>query len=235
MRSLSNALRLLQLFSLEQTTLTLTYISETLQVSKSAACRLVQTLESEGFVAQDTKENVYRVGASIMSISNTILAQFAPFKSLTPYLYELAEMTGQSVQLAILEGKHILYVQKRQLVFDDDIRPQIGMRNPADKTAAGKMLLTTLSHKDLTLLYEDAPLSPSLQQSLTKCRADHYAVCKDEYIKDMAAIAILIEGTAQRPLAALSIVSTTKQMRQYEQKWLQALRKTQLKIKELER
>ncbi|WP_318538796.1 helix-turn-helix domain-containing protein [Geobacillus thermoleovorans] len=48
--SLENALRLLQLFSMDETELSITDISERLNISKSAAHRLLQTLKSEGFV-----------------------------------------------------------------------------------------------------------------------------------------------------------------------------------------
>ena len=48
--SLANALAILKSFSIDEPELTLTEIAEGVNVSKSTASRLLQTLESEGFI-----------------------------------------------------------------------------------------------------------------------------------------------------------------------------------------
>ena len=78
--SLTNALRILKSFSVDDTELSLDDIAEHVAISKSTACRLVQTLESEGFMAQKTHSNTYILGSSILSLSDILLDQFYSLK-----------------------------------------------------------------------------------------------------------------------------------------------------------
>lgn len=111
--SLTNALRILKTFSVDDIELTLDDIVEKIAISKSTACRLVQTLESEGFITQNTRYNTYALGSSILSLSNTLLEQFYSLKDMTGFLKNLTQVTGESSHIAVLQGNEVIYLKKR--------------------------------------------------------------------------------------------------------------------------
>ena len=61
--SLRNALRLLNLFSVDEPELQLQDIASKLEIGQSTAYRLVHTLIEEGFVMRDPSAKSYRLGS----------------------------------------------------------------------------------------------------------------------------------------------------------------------------
>lgn len=110
--SLENALRLLQLFSMDETELSITDISERLNISKSAAHRLLQTLKSEGFVKKDAKTNLYSLGASLLAMRKIIHSRFPICQIALPFLQELVSLSGESAHIATLHGADVIYLHK---------------------------------------------------------------------------------------------------------------------------
>ncbi len=110
--SLSNALRILKSFSVDQPELTLSEVAELVDISKSTACRLIQTLESEGFMHQNIHFNTYSLGASVLALSNTAIDQLAILKGTTYFLKQLTIQTGESSHIAILENTDVIYLKK---------------------------------------------------------------------------------------------------------------------------
>ena len=60
--SLRNALRLLNLFSVDEPELQLEDIASRLEIGQSTAYRLVHTLIEEGFIVSDPSAKSYRLG-----------------------------------------------------------------------------------------------------------------------------------------------------------------------------
>src|SRR6476620_10233269 len=66
--SLRNALRLLNLFSVDEPELQLQAIATRLEIGQSTAYRLVHTLIEEGFVMRDQSAKSYRLAASVLAM-----------------------------------------------------------------------------------------------------------------------------------------------------------------------
>ena len=73
--SLRNALRLLNLFSVEEPELQLEDMASRLEIGQSTAYRLVHTLIEEGFIVRDPSAKSYRLAASVLALSHTIITK----------------------------------------------------------------------------------------------------------------------------------------------------------------
>ena len=73
--SLRNALRLLNLFSVDEPELQLQDIATKLEIGQSTAYRLVHTLIEEGFVMRDPSAKSYRLAASVLAMGHTIITK----------------------------------------------------------------------------------------------------------------------------------------------------------------
>lgn len=220
--SLTNALRILKSFSIDQTELTLDEIATMNNISKSTACRLVQTLESEGFVIQNTRSNTYHLGLSALYLSNVMLDRFEILKKMTSYLKKLTELTGESSHIAVLQGNKVLYLKKEDNQHQVQLRSHIGRRNPAHCTASGLALLAFLDEDEIRALYKDGFEQPTkysiasvelLLQRLEEGRKKGYFVSEREMVENVLAVGAPIFHKDGTVFASVSVAGLYNRMK----------------------
>lgn len=219
--SLTNALHILKSFSIDEQELTLSDITERIGVSKSTACRLVQTLESEGFINQNTGFNTYSLGSSILALSNTVVDQVAILKETTHFLKKLSMQTKESAHIAILENTDVIYLKKEDSQYRVQLRSHIGRRNPAHCTASGLAILAQLNPHTVDMLYPEkltrytqyslATLE-QLQQQLSIFRKQGYAVTRGHFIETIIAIGAPIYNKQHIAFASVSVAGPIKRI-----------------------
>ncbi|QGQ44922.1 IclR family transcriptional regulator [Metabacillus sediminilitoris] len=212
--SLTNALRILKSFSIDHPELTLSEISEFVGVSKSTACRLIQTLESEGFIYQNILFNTYRLGSSVLTLSNTVIDQLAILKETTYFLKQLTAQTGESSHIAILDNTDVIYLKKEDSHHRVQLLSHIGRRNPAHCTASGQAILAFVKPTTVEKLFEgglDQATNysfgslPQLQQKLATIREQGYSISKGELIENIVSIGAPIYNKNNQVFAAINV------------------------------
>ncbi|RHW38597.1 IclR family transcriptional regulator [Lysinibacillus yapensis] len=219
--SLTNALRILKCFSIDKPELNLSEISEILKVSKSTACRLVQTLESEGFIYQNSFFNTYSLGSSVLALANTAVDQFAILKETTPFLKKLSFQTNESVHIAILEKKDVIYLKKEDSEYRVELRSHIGRRNPAHCTASGLAILAYLNSATITTIFTE-PLTSYTKYTITsleelhsylqEVRENGYALSKGHFIEEIVSVGAPIFNKNKMVVASLTVTGPVKRM-----------------------
>lgn len=225
--SLTNALHLLKCFTIDQPELTLSEIAELINMSKSTACRLIQTLESEGFIHQDLHFNTYSLGSSVLALSNTAIDQFAILKETTYFLKQLTIQTGESAHIAILDKKDVIYLKKEDSQHRVQLLSHIGRRNPAHCTASGQAILAFLKPATVEKIFEDGlervtknsitDLS-KLQQTLRNIGQNGYAVSKGEFIENIVSVGAPIFNKNHQVFASISVAGPKKRVLPHLQK-----------------
>lgn len=219
--SLKNALHILKSFSADDPELSLDEIVEQVAVSKSTACRLIQTLQSEGFMTQHTRSNTYALGVSILSLSNMMSNQFYGLKEMTGFLKKLTHITGESSHIAVLQGNEVVYLKKEDNQHRVQLRSHIGKRNPAHCTASGLALLGYLSNRELAALYKDGfemetPFSISSIDQLTERlevgRKQGYFTSDREMVETVLSIGAPIFNKDGEVIASISIAGPRKRL-----------------------
>lgn len=219
--SLTNALRILKSFSGDQPELTLSEVAELVNVSKSTACRLIQTLESEGFMHQNVHFNTYSLGSSILALSNTLIEPLAILKETTNFLKQLTLQTGESSHIAILDNTNIIYLKKESSPHSVQLLSHIGRRNPAHCTASGQAILAFLKPTTIEELFENGLAQatehsitslPQLQQTLETIRQQGYAISKGEFIENIVSVGAPIYNKQNQVFASISVAGPEKRM-----------------------
>lgn len=240
--SLTNALRILKCFSIDQMELTLEEIATLNHISKSTACRLVQTLESEGFIIQNTRNNTYHLGLSMLYLSNVMLNRFYTLKEMTRFLVKLTEETGESSHIAVLQGKEILYLKKEDNKYQVHLRSHIGRRNPAHCTASGLSLLAYLDVQTLQSLYNDGFECPtkysissmeSLLARLESGRKQGYFISEGELVENVMAIGAPIFHKDGSVFASISIAGLQSRVKPRLSKMIKHVKKTSEELSNL--
>lgn len=182
-------------------------------LSKSTTFRLLGMLERSGFV--ERAGTAYRLGRMLLELGAQASASEHELVRdiLTPFLADLYEATHMTVQLAVLGGTHVIYLNKLEGHQRLRSPSRIGGRMPAYCTAVGKVLLAhdprafeeTLrlprhAWTPTTLVDED-----ELRNELGRVMQSGMAVDHGESLASLVCVAAPVMGALGRPVAALSV------------------------------
>lgn len=213
--SLENALRLLDLFSIEKNEYRVNEIAAELQIANSTAHRLLTTLESEGFISKDLKTNSYRLGVSILSLSSALAKNMAIVQNSTALLQNITSRFKETSQLGVPQGDYVYYINKV-----DYEHPVFGHKSFLERkallhqTAAGKVIL---AHQPLETIkkYADHHLASLNSTETTKAIEDlqqivinGYACQMNTLHEDITSIAAPIYSSTHTIIGALELIGS---------------------------
>jgi IclR family KDG regulon transcriptional repressor len=116
-----------------------------LSVDPSTASRLMATLQSQGFLQQNSKTLSYRLGTRILELNNALLQSYSLGAHSHEVVQALARDTGEGAHLAVLMSGEAVFVDRvpgRSIIT---VNTEIGARDPTYCTAIGRALLSGLT------------------------------------------------------------------------------------------
>jgi len=213
--ALARGLKILELFSLETPSLTLTEIIQTLKLSKSTAFRVVSTLEAHGYIERDPSSYRYRPSVKVLQLGFTAINSLGLCQTARPYLERLALEVCETVSLCVLDDMHTIYVDRVRNHAIVGVILNVGSRLSAHCTALGKVLLADLPPEELSSRLARTKLEPytsrsivnreSLLGELASIRQRGYAVDDEELAVGLRAVAAPIRDASKKAIAAINI------------------------------
>jgi DNA-binding IclR family transcriptional regulator len=191
-----------------------TEIAAELGVHKSTVSRLVAVLESRGFVEQLSDRGKYRLGFAIVRLAGSTSAQMDLAKESQPICDELAQRSGETTNVAILDGDRIINIVESHGPAEITLRTWVGQNCPAHATSSGKVLLAALPPADVqTLLgtrlatFTDNTIGdgPGLAAELDRVRNAGWASVCEELEVGLNAIGAPVRDSSGKVIAALSV------------------------------
>jgi IclR family pca regulon transcriptional regulator len=154
-------------------------------MSRSTTHRYVITLVALGYLEQGASRK-YRLGLRVTDLGMAALNATGLRKHSRPHLEELRRRSSYTVNLAVLDGLEILYVDRarsfRRGQSRIDFGLGVGSRLPAYCTSMGKLLIAHLSDGEQQSLLAATTLArrgPNTITSKNKLRAELEGVRKD--------------------------------------------------------
>lgn len=219
-QSLERGLAILACFTPECHTLGIADIADDLGMSRSTTHRYVITLVALGYLEQGASRK-YRLGLRVSDLGFSVLNALGLREHAKLPLEELRKRSTFTVNLAVLDGKSILYVQRARSFRSGqhliDLGLRVGSRLPAPYTAMGKLLLAFLPEDDLKSTIQGLTLKRCAPNSITSKRAlrtelehirgrEGFAVNNEELAGDLYSIAVPVyEGG--RVVAAVNMAA----------------------------
>lgn len=195
--------------------LTAADISKRIGVAKPTVYRLLNTLQSRDYVARDAEGTRYRLGSAAMSLGSAAGSEAGLVSLVRPFMTGLAASYGETVNLAIMTGGQILYLDVLQSGHRLRTEIPVGSRDHLHSTALGKAILAALPDREARAILstvELVPATPStitaipaLLRQFTAIRQAGYAVDHEENEIGSVCVASAIRGLDGRPVGALSI------------------------------
>ncbi len=221
-RAVDRALEILLIFTQEKPVLSLTEIAEEVGMSKSTVHRLLATLESKRFLIRTAATGKYHLGFRFLEMASQVMGDVKQQWAL-PYLTRLAEEFEETVDLAVMDGDHVIYLQVVESHQRVKIAAAIGQRLPAYCTATGKAFLAYLPDEQVQLILsngltrytENTHIKPAeFYKELKETRKRGFAISKQEYERDINAVSAPILGADGVPLLAIAIAGPSFRLSQ---------------------
>lgn len=143
-------------------------ISRRCALPVSTTHRLLATLIDAGFATQDPDTGQYRVGLQAFEVGNAFLDHTELRPVARPFLRDLAELTGETVNLAIRDGHDAVYIDQLESNQMLKMFARPGARAPLACTGVGKVLLSGLTPIAAERILTDEPLPHRTPRSVTE-------------------------------------------------------------------
>lgn len=191
-------------------------IAAQLDVSKSTASRLLQTLVENGF-ARRTEDGKWGVGNRLISISERALRSFDLRQVANVHLRALEERCGHTMHLAQLVGDEVVYIDKVEGRDSVQMYSRIGKPVVIHASGIGKVILANLEDPLKERLFSQLVLSKhspttitdrgALRRELDEILARGWANDDGEFEELINCISAPIRGADGKVRAALSITT----------------------------
>lgn len=197
-----------------------TDIANALDRSKSSVHNHLNTLTGLGFVVKDDYE--YRVSLRFLQIGSYARSQYPIYMAGESEVAQLSAASGCSTGIAVLEGDSVVCLHHRLAPDTETPRVTAGDRLPLHCTAAGKVILATLSEARRDELFADYTFDAGIEQShstrseleaeLQTIQARGLAVDREEWYPDQRGIAAAVNGVDGEVQGAIYLLTDTESL-----------------------
>ena len=128
-------------------------IAEMLDVHKSTALRLLQTLESHGYARHDEGHR-YRLGSQLFKLATVALGNLDIRAIAAPHIRRLGERTQQTIHLGAFDEGEVFYIDKYEAQKTVRMYSRVGATAPIHCTGVAKAIVAHLPAKERSALAE---------------------------------------------------------------------------------
>ncbi|WP_442945761.1 IclR family transcriptional regulator [Nonomuraea sp. LPB2021202275-12-8] len=173
--------------------------------------RLLQTLLSRGYVRQESDRR-YALGGGLVRLGGVAESMVGVWAQ--PYLTRMVELSGETANLAVLEGDFVVYVAQVPSPRRLRMFAEVGRRVLPHSTAVGKVLLAGRAAGVTLPLFERTGMprrtpntitdTPAMMAELERVRARGYAMDLGEEELGVHCLAVPVHD-GDRVVAAMSV------------------------------
>jgi IclR family transcriptional regulator, acetate operon repressor len=213
-QAVRRAIAVLKAFSDEMPDMGVTEVSRRVNLHKSTVYRLLSAFEDEGLIARNPETGKYRLGPELIVLGEQVLRHTEVHRVALPFLRELAERTGETIDLEVLSGGNVVTIEEIGGKHVVAASGAIGMPWAAHATSNGKVLLAyqpverqrqILSRTLRRFTSRTLTDAKAVARELAKVREQGYALSFGELEEHLVAIGIPIRGRSGDAVAAVSI------------------------------
>jgi DNA-binding IclR family transcriptional regulator len=182
----------------------------------------LSTLNDEGLVEQDSASGRYRLGLALFDLVAAVPSQRSLHEAVLLPMTDLRNMTGETVQVGVLDGRQVVYVERLDSPNTLRMFTNLGRRIDAHCAGSGKALLAFLPKTQLDKVLNgwDPPqrtehtivARSALEAEFESIRRAGFAENRQESEIGVVSIAAPIRNDGGTTIAALSVAGPTDRM-----------------------
>lgn len=235
-QSLERGLSVINSFSKEHPSQTLSEVAGRTGLTRATSRRLLLTLLDLGYVDQNGR--AFSLTPKVLDLGYSFLSSFHVVEVAQPSMERLVDAVHESSSMSVLDGAEIVYVARVPTTRIMTIALALGSRLPAYPTSMGRVLLSGLSDEDLKEYISRTKfekLTPNtitdprrLRSILSKVRSDGFALVDQELEEGVRSIAAPIRNSRGEVIAAMNVsghasrVDVDRMLEEYKPRLLEA-------------
>lgn len=214
--SLAHGLAVLELLAERGPEMALADLSRGVHLSKPTTWRLVHTLVKLGYVRQDPETKRFGMSPRILTLG--ALFEGMDLKDLAaPFLRDLSTRIGETVNMAVLDGDQIIYIERVKTPQVVNINLHVGSRLPVYNTSMGRALIAYKPEEWLAGYLARLADDPAgrkyaehdgrlLREALSESRLRGYALNDEELALGLRSVASPVwSANSPLPVAAVNV------------------------------
>jgi DNA-binding IclR family transcriptional regulator len=194
-------------------------LSKTLNLNRSTVHRLASALVDRGYLKLTPREG-YTLSAKLLELGFAARQQINLPRVARPHLERLAELTGDTVHLGILDGNKALYLDKLPGRRRIEISSRVGERHPLCVTGLGKALLLdrtqdewrSLFHAERGMGAQSASAFHTWLKGMQRYQAGGYSFDLEENEDRIRCVGAPLRDETGKIVAAISVASVAQYM-----------------------
>ncbi|MER5966347.1 IclR family transcriptional regulator [Streptomyces sp. NPDC002057] len=214
-QAVERAMSLLVCFTDEHSELRISELCARTGLVQSTVSRMVSSLDRQGFLEQDERTGLYRLGPMAVTLGSIALNSNPLYRASRQSAQNLSQTTGLGVNLAELRDDRLFYLANFEGAKSPKSFTMAGRTAPLHATGMGKAILAELGDdyvrdyftKGLVDAYTPHTIvdAATMERALQEIRNRGYATEVEELAFGRACIAAPIRGRSGRVVAALSM------------------------------
>ena len=186
---------------------------------KTTCFRLLKTMRKLGIVESAPVGKKYQFGHRIISIGSAALKKMNLRESALPILKQLRDETGETVNLTILSGSNVLFIERVMSDYLVNVNINIGDRLPVYYSSMGKAILSFLPETHIAEILSQLRFEPktdrtivseaALMQEIIKIRRKGFAINDEELEMGLRTVAAPVFNYKGEAFAAINIAWLT--------------------------
>jgi DNA-binding IclR family transcriptional regulator len=218
-QSVGRALDLLEALTAKEET-GLVELAQEVRLLPSTAHRLLATLVERGYVYQNPESGRYLLSYRVLELASHVEHRTSRLRAATqPFLRRIRKVCGETTNLVIRKGDHIVYVDQLPGSMSVRMFTEIGHDVPVHTTGAGKAMLAFEEEEVIDAIagaepfeaYTDHTITSAadLREELARIRRRGYALDNEEYEEGVTCVAAPIFDHESLVCGALSVSGPT--------------------------
>jgi IclR family pca regulon transcriptional regulator len=212
LQSLERGIAVIQVFSREHPSLTLSEVARLTGLTRATARRILLTLEELGHVRSDGRQ--FSLTPRVLTLGWAYLSSLNLSEIAQPLMEDLVQRTHESCSIGTLDLPDVVYVARVPTRRIMTIALGVGSRLPAYVTSMGRVLLAGLPDDELEHYLDETPLVALTEKTVTdhvrlkaiveETRRRGWALVDQELELGLRSIAAPIRDAGGRVVAALN-------------------------------
>jgi DNA-binding IclR family transcriptional regulator len=197
-------------------------IVDELGMHKSTAHRLTAELCANGYLQKNAGTKTYQLGMKFLDISSHIIDRMDIREIAKQGIKELNAITKETIHLAVLADKQVIYTDKRESVHAIRMYSQIGKVAPFYCTGVGKIILAFQPAEvidELLSSFRFQKHTPNtivtrkaLMKELAEIRKNGFGFDREEHELHVGCIAAPVRDHTRNVVASISVTAVLYEM-----------------------
>lgn len=213
--AVTRAFDILEYLQVRNSAVSLNDIAGKLKIPRASAFRIMRALIERGYVARPKSDGLYVLGARFLALGGGLSSFSALNEIANPVMYELASLSGQTVQLGVLFEYQVMYIGQIRVTDALTLVVPTYQPYPVNLSAGGKVLVAHLDDQRRPDFLENTVLGSNTPRSiedkavfaaeLKKVKRQGYAIDDEEFAQGIRCIAAPIFDRTGRNIASIGV------------------------------